>query len=100
MLERARLIAIVASNDARGARGGHRTALLLARLGLAGRSLGIVVTRAPQSACRAGDGGADGNAVARVREVGLARVSRQEQGLAPPSGAFSGLVALDGVPVA
>ena len=33
-------IAIVASADARGARGARRTSLLLARLGLAGRSLG------------------------------------------------------------
>ena len=46
VLERASVIAIVASADARGARGARRTSLLLARLGLAGRALGIVATRA------------------------------------------------------
>ena len=37
VLERASTVAIVASADARGARGARRTALLLARLGLSGR---------------------------------------------------------------
>src|SRR6185503_21034940 len=49
VLERAGLIAIVASADARGARGAARMSLLLARLGLAGRSLGLVVTSTPSS---------------------------------------------------
>ena len=38
VLERASLVAIVASADARGARGARRTALLIARLGLSGRA--------------------------------------------------------------
>ncbi len=94
VLERARVIAIVASADARGARGAGRTSLLLARLGLAGRSLGIVAThvRNPRAA------------QAMATQVGLpllaavksdSRVPRaRERGLAPPSGAFAGLAAI------
>ena len=94
VLERAMTVAIVASADARGVRGAGRTSLLLARLGLAGRSLGIVVThvRNPRAA----------QAVAE--QVGLpllaavkadARAPRaRERGLAPPSGTFAGLAAI------
>ena len=100
VLERARLIAIVASDDARGVRGARRTALLLARLGLGGRSLGIVVTRARNP--RAAQAMAERMGVPLLASVKSdARVPRaREQGLAPPSAAFSGLVALDGVPIA
>ena len=52
VLERASLVAIVASADARGARGARRTSLLIARLGLSARFSGIVATacRNPRSA--------------------------------------------------
>ena len=76
VLERARLVAIVASADARGARGARRMSLLLARLGLAGRSLGIVVTRARNPRAAQAIAEQMGAAVARVREVGRARVAR------------------------
>jgi Flp pilus assembly CpaE family ATPase len=94
VLERARLVAIVASADARGSRGAGRTSLLLARLGLARRSLGIVVTSAGSSRA----------AQAMAQQLGLpllaavkadSRVSRaRERGLAPPSGALAGLAAV------
>ena len=100
VLERAGLIAIVASADARGARGAGRTALLLARLGLARHSLGIVVTSARNPRI----------AQALADQVGLAllaaikadsRVPRaRERGLGPPSGALAGLAALAAATVA
>jgi MinD-like ATPase involved in chromosome partitioning or flagellar assembly len=99
-LERASLVAIVASADARGARGARRAALLIARLGLAGRAFGIVVTHARSS----------GAARSLAEQAGLpllaavkpdARVARaRERGLAPPGGAFSALAAVPAAPVA
>jgi hypothetical protein len=100
VLERAGLVAIVASADARGARGARRTSLLLARLGLTGRALGIVATHVRQARA----------AHALAEEAGLpllavvkpdSRVPRaRERGLPPPGGAFAALVALAGVPAA
>ena len=60
VLERASLVAIVASTDARGARGARRVSLLLSRLGLSARLAGVVATgsrsRAPHRRwhCRPG----------------------------------------------
>jgi Flp pilus assembly CpaE family ATPase len=94
VLERSRLIAIVASADARGVRGARRASLLIARLSLGGRVLGLVVTRA----------GSPRAAEAIAAEAGLPllaavksdpRVPRaRERGLAPPGGAFAALVEL------
>jgi pilus assembly protein CpaE len=94
VLERSRLIAIVASADARGIRGARRASLLLARLSLAGHALGIVVTSA----------GSARAATAIATQAGLpllaavkadARVRRaRERGLAPPAGAFAALAEL------
>ena len=96
VLERASLVAIVASTDARGARGARRTALLIARLGLSARFSGIVATgcRNPRAAR------------SLAEEAGLpllatvkpdARVPRaRERGLPPPGTAFAALAALAG----
>ena len=46
VLERSCVIAIVASADARGVRGARRASLLIARLDLTGRDVGLVVTSA------------------------------------------------------
>ena len=91
-------VAIVASADARGARGARRTALLISRLGLSARFSGIVAT-----GCRN-----PGAARALAAEAGLpllatvrtdARVARaRERGLAPPGAAFAALAALAGAP--
>jgi Flp pilus assembly CpaE family ATPase len=99
VLERASLIAIVASADARGARGARRASLLIARLGLAGHAFGIVVTRARNARA----------AQALAAQAGLpllaavkpdARVQRaRERGLPPPGGAFTALAALAAAPV-
>jgi Flp pilus assembly CpaE family ATPase len=100
VLERASLVAIVASADARGVRGARRAALLIARLGLAGRAFGIVVTNARNA----------GAAHSLAEQVGLpllaavkadARVARaRERGLAPPGAAFAALTAVAAAPVA
>jgi hypothetical protein len=94
VLERASLVAIVASADARGARGARRASLLIARLGLAGHALGIVVTHVRNAR----------TAHALAVQAGLpllaavkpdTRVQRaRERGLPPPSGAFTALGAL------
>jgi MinD-like ATPase involved in chromosome partitioning or flagellar assembly len=99
VLERASLVAIVASGDARGVRGARRAALLIARLGLAGHALGIVVTNVRNARA----------AQALAAQAGLpllaavkpdARVQRaRERGLPPPSGAFAALAALAAAPV-
>ena len=84
-LERASLIAIVASADARGARGARRTSLLLARLGLAGCALGLVVTNARNA--RAAATIATQVALPLLAAVKAdARVPRaRERGLPPPA---------------
>jgi Flp pilus assembly CpaE family ATPase len=94
VLERARLVAVVATADARGVRGARRASLLIARLGLRPAALGIIVTRA----------GSARSAEALAAHVGLpllaavkadARVPRaRERGLAPPRGAFTALTGL------
>ena len=93
-LERARLIAIVASADARGVRGARRASLLVARLNLTGRALGIVVMRAgsPRAAeAVAAQAGLPLLAVVKADP----RVPRaRERGLAPPGSAFAALVQL------
>lgn len=96
VLERASLVAIVASADARGVHGARRTALLIARLGLSARFSGIVAT-----GCRT-----PGAARSLALETGLpllatvridARVPRaRERGRPPPGRAFAALVALAG----
>jgi len=98
-LERSRLVAIVAGADARGLRGARRASLLIARLGLGGRALGIVVTHA----------GSARSAESLAAQAGLpllaavksdARIPRaRERGLPPPGSAFAGLaeVAATGV---
>jgi hypothetical protein len=100
VLERAILVAIVASDDARGMRGARRTSLLLARLGLGGRNLGIVVTSARNA--RAAQAMAEQTGLPLLATVKSdSRVSRaREQGLAPPRGAFAGLSALARAPAA
>ena len=99
-LERANVIAIVASADARGVHGARRTSLLLARLGLTGKSLGVVVTRARSARAAtslAEDAGLPLLAVVKQD----ARVPRaRERGLPPPDGAFAALVAFAGAPAA
>jgi MinD-like ATPase involved in chromosome partitioning or flagellar assembly len=98
VLERASLLAIIASADARGARGARRTALLISRLGLSGRFSGIVATgcRNP-SAARALAAEASLPLLATVRTD--ARVARaRERGLAPPGGVFAAFAALAGAP--
>ncbi len=99
-LERASVIAIVASADARGARGARRVSLLLARLGLAGRAPGLVVTHARNARI----------AQATATQAGLpllaavrpdARVPRaRERGEAPPVSAFTALAPLADPPAA
>jgi hypothetical protein len=100
VLERAGLVAIVASADARGAHGARRTSLLLARLGLAGRSLGIVATHARHA--RAARSLAEGAGLPLLAVVKPdARLPRaRERGLAPPGAAFAALVGLADAPVA
>jgi MinD-like ATPase involved in chromosome partitioning or flagellar assembly len=100
VLERSILVAIVASDDARGMRGARRTSLLLARLGLGGRNLGIVVTSARNA--RTAQAMAEQKGLPLLAAVKSdARVSRaREQGLAPPRGAFAGLAALARAPAA
>jgi hypothetical protein len=100
VLERSCLIAIVASADARGVRGAGRASLLIARLNLTGRGVGIVVTSATSTrgaeavAARAGL-----PLVAAVRAD--ARVPRaRERGTAPPRGAFTALAELARAPAA
>ena len=56
VLERASLVAIVASTDARGARGARRMALLLSRLGLSARLARRRRDRIAQPACGTGAG--------------------------------------------
>ena len=94
VLERASFVVIVASADARGARGARRTSLLIARLGLSARLAGIVATGSRKSQA----------AQALAVQTGLpllaavkpdARVPRaRERGLAPPGAAFAALAAL------
>lgn len=96
VLERASLVVIVASTDARGARGARRLALLMARLGLSARLAGVVATqsRSPRAA------------QALALQAGLtlfgtvktdARVPRaRERGELPPAAAFAGLAAVAG----
>jgi hypothetical protein len=100
VLERASLVAIIASADARGARGARRASLLIARLGLGGRAFGIVATNARNAtAARSLAEGAGLPLLALVKPD--SRVPRaRERGLAPPSGAFAALAALAGAPIA
>jgi Flp pilus assembly CpaE family ATPase len=94
VLERSSLVAIVASADARGARGARRMSLLIARLGLGGRAFGVVVTNARNERAA--------HPLAELAGLPLlaivkpdARVPRaRERGLAPPDGAFAALAAL------
>ncbi|HET6174117.1 MAG TPA: hypothetical protein VFD90_16010 [Gaiellales bacterium] len=94
VLERAGLVVIVASADARGARGARRTALLIARLGLSARCMGIVATacRNPRVAqSLAAQAGVPLLATVKTDP----RVPRaRERGLPPPAGAFGALAAL------
>ena len=98
VLERARLIAIVASADARGVRGARRASLLLARLGLTGQALGIVVTAARN--VRAAEDVASQIGLPLLAAVKAdARVARaRERGSPPPGAAFAALAALASVP--
>ena len=94
VLERASFVVIVASADARGARGARRTSLLIARLGLSARLAGIVATGSRKSQA----------AQALAVQTGLpllaavkpdTRVPRaRERGLAPPGAPFAALAAL------
>jgi len=94
VLERASCVVIVASADARGARGARRASLLIARLGLSARLAGLVATGSHKSQA----------AQALAAQTGLpllaavkpdARVPRaRERGLAPPGAAFAALAAL------
>jgi len=100
VLERATIVAIVASDDVRGVRGARRMALLLARLGLGGSGLGMVVTRARNP--RAAQALAEQAGLPLLASVKAdSRVSRaREQGLAPPRGTLAGLAGLAVAPVA
>jgi Flp pilus assembly CpaE family ATPase len=100
VLERASLIAIVASADARGARGARRTSLLLARLGLTSPAMGIVATHARnERAARSLAEEAGLPLLAVVKQD--ARVPRaRERRLPLPGAAFAALAALAGVPAA
>jgi Flp pilus assembly CpaE family ATPase len=100
VLERASMIAIVASADARGARGARRVSLLLARLGLAGRACGLVVTGTRNlPAAEAIATGVGLPLLAVVKADG--RVPRaRERGAAPPAAAFAALAALAAAPAA
>jgi Flp pilus assembly CpaE family ATPase len=96
VLERAGIVVIVASADARGARGARRTALLIARLGLSARLAGVVATgsRSPRA----------GRSLAALTGLPLVatvkadpRVARaRERGLPPPGAAFAALALLAG----
>jgi MinD-like ATPase involved in chromosome partitioning or flagellar assembly len=94
VLERASLVVIVASADARGARGARRTSLLLARLGLSAHFSGIVATGCRnQRAARALATEAGLPLLATIRTD--SRVPRaRERGLPPPCAAFAALAAL------
>ncbi|MDX6629248.1 MAG: hypothetical protein QOH00_1494 [Gaiellales bacterium] len=98
VLERAGLVAIIASADARGARGARRTAFLIARLGLSTRCCGIVATgcRNPRAArSLAAEAGMPLLATVKMDP----RVQRaRERGLPPPGAAFAALAALAGAP--
>ncbi len=98
VLERASLVAIVASADARGLRGARRTSLLLARLGLAGRGVGLVATSARNA--RVADAFAAQAGLPLLAAVRSdTRVARaRERGLAPPGAAFAALAALATAP--
>jgi Flp pilus assembly CpaE family ATPase len=95
-LERANLVAIVASSDVRGARGARRVSLLLSRLGLSARLAGVVATGSRSQRA----------AQALALQTGLtllatvkpdSRVARaRERGLLPPAAAFTELAALTG----
>jgi Flp pilus assembly CpaE family ATPase len=96
VLERASIVVIVASADARGARGVRRTALLIARLGLSAHLAGIVATgsRSPRAG-RSLSALTGLPLVAAVRAD--SRVSRaRERGLPPPGAAFAALALLAG----
>jgi hypothetical protein len=94
VLERASLVAIVASADARGARGARRAALLLARLGLAGRACGLIATNAG-SVRAAGAIAAQAGLPLLASVKPDARVRRaRERGLAPPRSTSAALSAL------
>jgi MinD-like ATPase involved in chromosome partitioning or flagellar assembly len=96
VLERASFVVIVASADARGARGARRTSLLIARLGLSAHLAGLVATGSRKAHA----------AQALAVQTGLpllatvkpdARVPRaRERGLPPPGAAFAALAALSG----
>jgi Flp pilus assembly CpaE family ATPase len=97
VLERAGIVAIVASADARGLRGVRRASLLLARLGLAGPALGIVATDARRA--RAARSLADQAGLPLLAAVKPdSRVPRaRESGLPPPCGAFAALAEAAGL---
>lgn len=99
-LERCRLLAIVASTDARGLRGARRAALLIARLGLGGRAVGLVATGAGST--RSGEKLAAHAGLALLAVVKTdPRVPRaRERGLPPPRGAFAALAEIASAGVA
>jgi Flp pilus assembly CpaE family ATPase len=98
VLERASLIAIVASVDARGARGTRRMSLLLARLGLASRLLGIVATNARSGRAAATFAAETGLPLLAVVKLDSRVARARERGAPPPQGAFGALAELARVP--
>jgi MinD-like ATPase involved in chromosome partitioning or flagellar assembly len=94
VLERASLIVVVASADARGARGARRVSLLIVRLGLSACFSGIVATgcRSPRAASSlASEAGLPLLATVRT-DTGVPRA--RERGLPPPATAFASLASL------
>jgi hypothetical protein len=98
VLERASLILIVASADARGARGARRVSYLLARLALGPGCTGIVATGCRNArAARPLEAEAGLPLLAAVRSDTRVRRAR-ERGLAPPGAGFAALASLPAVP--
>jgi hypothetical protein len=94
VLERASLVLIVASADARGAHGARRASRLLARLALAPGCTGIVATECRNArAARSLAAEAGLPVLASVKADARVRRAR-ERGLAPPGAAFAALATL------
>jgi Flp pilus assembly CpaE family ATPase len=100
VLERSRLVAVVASADARGLRGARRASLLLARLGLGGRAVGLVVTAAGSTRSAEGLAAQAGLPLLAVVKSDSRVPRARERGLPPPGGAFAALAEIAAAGVA
>jgi Flp pilus assembly CpaE family ATPase len=98
VLERATMIAIVASADVRGARGARRVSLLIARLGFSGCALGLVLTDARNARTAQAIAVQVGLPVLATVKRDARAVRARERGEAPPAAAFGALGALTVAP--